>query len=353
VADPACDRCSAQAQHCYVNGRWVRDRTLAHAVQEAYRGLLMTGRSAVVFLFLEVPADAVDVNVHPAKMEVRFRDPNALHDFVADAIRSRLRAADLTARFQVGPGKAGPEPLPARPEPGLWADPPAQGLPSPLSGSPSPPDPAGIVPPAATAAPSPASVPGLPAPCPKAMQVLDSYLVVEDADGLLLIDQHALHERILFEGLKGRLASGPLAAQRLLVPEPVEVPARQHALALEHQEALAELGLLVEDFGRNTLLLAGYPALLARRPPRERLQTVLDHLAAQERPPGRAELLHELLSLMACHGAVRAGDVLRSEEIAALVARRELAADAHHCPHGRPTSLRLSRHDLERQFRRV
>jgi DNA mismatch repair protein MutL len=185
------------------------------------------------------------------------------------------------------------------------------------------------------------------------MQLHDLYLVVEVPAGMLVIDQHALHERLLFEQLKGRLGSGALESQRLLIPEPVALPAAQAAQVLEQREALAELGLGVEDFGGGTVLLTGYPALPGRRPPRESFHAVVDYLVARGRAPGREQLLNDLLSLMACHGAVRAGDRLTPEEIAALVARRDLANDAHHCPHGRPTSLLFSHHELERQFRRV
>jgi DNA mismatch repair protein MutL len=178
-------------------------------------------------------------------------------------------------------------------------------------------------------------------------------LVVETHEGMLVIDQHALHERVLFEQLKKRLRGGPLETQRLLIPEPVELSAEQAARTLEHREALAELGLGVEEFGGRTVLLTSYPAILGRRSPQAILKAVVDHLVGQDRPPSREVLLNDLLSLMACHAAVRAGDRLNPEEMSALVAQRHLADDTHHCPHGRPTALLFSRHDLDRQFRRV
>jgi DNA mismatch repair protein MutL len=133
----------------------------------------------------------------------------------------------------------------------------------------------------------------------------------------------------------------------------VELTAEQAAKTLENRADLAELGLGVEDFGGGTLLLTSYPALLGRVPPAEILKAVVDHLSAKERLPTREQLLNDLLSLMACHSAVRSGDPLNSEEIAALVAQRHLAGDAHHCPHGRPTALLFTRHDLDKQFRRI
>src|SRR5207253_6797248 len=170
----------------------------------------------------------------------------------------------------------------------------------------------------------------------------DSYLVVETEAGMLVIDQHALHERILFEQFQRRIRAGNLETQRMLIPEPVELNAEQVARTLEQREALAELGLGVEDFGGGTLLLTSYPAILGKRAPQAILQSVVDHLLGKERLPDREVLLNDLLSLMACHAAVRAGDRLTPDEIRALVGRRDLAHDTHHCPHGRPTALLFS-----------
>jgi DNA mismatch repair protein MutL len=360
IADPACERGNAKMQYLFVNGRCVRDRSLGHALQEAYRGLLMTGRYAVAVLFLELPPDQVDVNVHPTKAEVRFRDAQALYHLVFSAVRERLRAENLTARLQA------PLPPPVTPA--------RDG--SPLSGGSTLPEPPGFSPPSSSAPlPFAAGLPGpdplsrFPPPSPtplggdltgaafppdaKAIQLHNAYLVLETPEGMLVIDQHALHERILFEHLKRRIRAGELERQRLLIPEPVDLPAEQTARALEHRDALAELGLEVEDFGGGTLLLTSYPAILANRPAVEILRAVVDHLVAQERVPSREVLLNDLLSLMACHAAVRAGDRLTPEEIADLVAQRDLANDTHHCPHGRPTSLLFSKQELDRQFRRI
>jgi DNA mismatch repair protein MutL len=353
IADPTCERGNARSQYLFVNGRWVRDRSLTHALQEAYRGLIMSGRYAVAFLFLDLPADQVDVNVHPTKVEVRFRDAQAMHHLVHAAVRERLHAANLTARLRP----------PSTPEPADDSGPDFLESELPLTEQPAP-DPelpsafARSVPEAgqdAASTPGQASRPttGAHPASPKAIQLYDMYLVLETDEGMLVIDQHALHERILFDQWKRRIASGPLETQRLLIPEPVDLTAEQAARTLEHRDALAELGLGVEDFGGGTLLLTSYPAILGNRPPRAILQTVVDFLVGKERPPNREQLLNNLLSLFACHAAIRAGDRLTPEEIAALVAQRHLASDAHHCPHGRPTSLLFSRQELERQFRRT
>lgn len=187
----------------------------------------------------------------------------------------------------------------------------------------------------------------------RALQMHNTYLVVETDKGMLVIDQHALHERILYEELKNRMLAGPLEVQRLLIPEPVDLPPEQAAIALEHQTALAQLGLEVQDFGHGTLLVMSYPTFLAKHSPTKLLRKVVEHLASAGKTPAPEVLMNDMLAVMACHAAVKAGDPLGEEEIAALVARRDLVADTHHCPHGRPTSLFFSKHELERQFQRV
>lgn len=375
LGDPSCERGNAKLQYLFVNGRCIRDRTIAHAVQEAYRGLVMTGRYPVTFLYLDLPPNQVDVNVHPTKSEVRFRDGNALHHLVFAALRERLQAENLTAKVRfpstlgqpqaIGGMRQGDEPFALENTPpaaaylpfpsSLPTRPPADAAPSPPSPGQSPAgNGTGAFNRAEELAVEEEPTASLPAADDlKAIQLYDTYLVLETPEGMLLIDQHALHERILFEQFKQRFREGTLESQRLLIPEPVDLSAEQAAKTLEQRAALAELGLGVEDFGGGTVLMTSYPTLLGKRPPREILKTVVDYLMAHERPPTREHFLNDLLSLMACHAAVRAGDRLSEEEIGLLAAQRELAHDTHHCPHGRPTALLFSRHDLERQFRRV
>jgi DNA mismatch repair protein MutL len=325
----------------------------------------MTGRYAVAFLFFELPPDQVDVNVHPTKTEVRFRDAQALYHLTLTALRERLRAQNLTPRLHLPAGisewegrASGPWAVGTfRPDdiktPSLDGVAPGTMLPPSevqfenarpgQSAKSSFPETTFLTPPSRPPA----------AGALKAIQLYDSFLVLEAAEGMLVIDQHALHERILFEQLKQRIRMGSLEIQRLLIPEPVDLTAEQAARTLAHREALDELGLRVEDFGGGTLLLTGYPAILGNRSPQSILRAVVDHLVAKDRAPDREQLLNDLLSLMACHAAVKAGDPLTPEEIGALVAQRELATDAHHCRHGRPTALLFSRQELERQFHRV
>jgi DNA mismatch repair protein MutL len=367
IADPACDRGNAKLQYLFLNGRWIRDRSLGHAIQEAYRGLLMTGRYAVSYLFLEMPPDLVDVNVHPTKAEVRFRDGQSLFHLVLSSIRSRLTEANLVPKLQA------PQPLSAEfGSRNAESEPEARsaGADNELS-FPTPPrqayDPTAFDTSAEDANLDPASsIPDSefrtqnlngkeprPAQPTKVFQLHDSYIVLETPDGMLVIDQHALHERILFEQFKNRWRGGQLEKQRLLIPEPVDLKADQAARLLDARKELAELGLEVEDFGNGTVLLSSYPAVLGKRSPTLILREVVDFLTAQDRTPNREQLLGGLMSMMACKAAVKAGDRLSSEQIAALLEQRHLANDHHHCPHGRPTSLLFSRKDLDKQFGRI
>jgi DNA mismatch repair protein MutL len=389
IGDPACERGNAKMQYFFLNGRCIRDRTLTHALQEAFRGLLMVGRYAVAFLFLELPPDAVDVNVHPTKSEVRFRDSQAVYHLVFTSIRERLQRQNLMPKLQLGSAVvSGQGPVAGNQTAGgglFTAPPPNWSLqappiqtarlpfpPAPPVGSPPEampvlPDetndeangiPADAPPPVPTTGHwPPATGHSLPAtahlPSSKFLQVHDAYLVMETPEGMLVIDQHALHERILFEQLKRRIREGQLEKQRLLIPEPIDLSADHAARVLEQREALAGLGLEVEDFGGGTVLLTSYPAILGRKSPVEILQAVVDHLVGKDKAPNREQMLNDLLAVMACRAAVKAGDRLTAEEIAALIAMRELAEDSHHCPHGRPTTLLVSRQELDRQFRRT
>ena len=357
VADPVCDKGTAKCQYLFVNGRWVRDRNVSHALQEAYRNLLMVGRFAVGFLFLKVPPDQVDVNVHPTKSEVRFRDNAIIHSLVRSTIKARLLRANLvptlSAPLLTREPDAPPEPMPATWE--LHA--PATAVRGELFTNVPPPESPRRAEALATPDPWQSGAPPFPlpeqVPAGSALQVHDSYLVLETPAGMMVIDQHALHERILFEQFRERIRNGKLEVQRLLVPEPIDLTPAQAAAVMDAQNELAELGLEVQAFGGGTILLSSYPTLLKRRDPGEIFAAVVDHLVREERPPSKEAFLDHLLATMACKAAVKAGDRLTPEEIAYLLKLRDLAEDSSHCPHGRPTQLMFSRHELDRQFRRV
>lgn len=467
VGHPELHKSTRKLQGLFLNGRWIQDRMLQHALLEAYRGLLMVGRQPVSFLFIETAPDQVDVNVHPTKVEVRFRDGQPLYRQLLAMLRRKFMAMDLQSQLRLPKADfAGttsvrstdsvaqrnlqiefatwatseldratsqqrpPRPLPetdwpAEPRhadlsasaagglaavdrlpvatdetatPTAWADVAA----APVPAFPAPSQPAYPLPDwandnsPAVATPSFATLNGPSAdpktttiaddgvheaaaddvatvvaaamtddaaarihrvdpgaPPVRALQVHDCYLVLETAEGITLFDQHALHERILYEQFRDRVLNHAVESQRLLMPQPVELSARETALVLDHRELLAQMGLGVDEFGSQTVLINAYPVMLRRLNLTEFLRDVSVLLDDRGPELSRRDLLEKLLSMMACKAAVKAGQRLTDDEISQLLAQRHLVDDHHHCPHGRPTALKLSREELDRQFGRL
>ncbi len=404
VGLPQESRSNTKMQILLLNGRPIRDRALQHALQEAYRGLLLTGRYPVAFLWLEIPPDAVDVNVHPTKAEVRFLDGGRLYAQVLSALRTRFLSADLTARVDepsVDDSPHDPEseqrhrqavvdwakgklaeirgdgsdrgtslniPAPEDRRPltltrlgRAFAEKTAgeaiarMGTPGRNREEASPPKTEDTA--ATDSAVAHENVTSddhfREDRRPQALQIHNRYLVTENEDGVVIIDQHALHERILFEQLKSRIDAGPLESQGLLVPEPVDLDPIEAAVALEHGDVLETLGLKIEPFGGNTVLVVQYPALLAGMSPAEILRAAIQPLLNAGKTPDRRDLLDEILHMIACKAAIKAGDRLSPEEIDALLAQSHLVDDAHHCPHGRPTAVVFTRKELDKHFKRI
>lgn len=401
VAHPSESRSNNRSQYLFLNGRHIRDRSLQHALGEAYRGLLMTGRFPVALLSLTMPPEQVNVNVHPTKLEVRFQNSGQLYSQLLATLRTKFLATDLTARVQT-PAEADPAgaldsqqaagvrqqvvdwakgairswgggggvsalpaaPLvfPPRPQPlelnrldRSWA--PAAGSADedvqPYAPWSSAGVAAGANEPLRSASPEETLGRQRRSEPLRALQIHDRYLVTENEEGVVVIDQHALHERILYEQLRQRVANGAIESQSLLVPEPIDLSPSEAAAILEHRELLAQLGIRVEPFGGDTVLVNSYPAMLANVNPVEVLGGLLEPLISAGKPPDRRDLLDELLHMIACKAAVKAGDRLAPEEIKALLDHRHLVDDSHHCPHGRPTELVFSREELDKQFGRI
>lgn len=416
VADPNFSRANNRMQYLLLNGRYIRDRSLQHALSEAYRGLLLTGRYPIAFLRLDLPPDAVDVNVHPTKLEVRFQDSGRLYSQLLGTIRKKFLATDLTARVHTPNPALAMAAAPAtsldatgegahdadmaarhRAELVAWAQgalsptalrtetaspqselelrydapspgqlvlnrldrqtPPTDSEPrthepndgyrsAPITGAPAPP----LPPPQQ---PDSTPVVARSHEAVQAIQLHNRYLITESSDGMVVIDQHALHERILYEQLKDKIGGGKLETQRLLVPEPVTLTPAEAAAALDAREALAQIGIEVEPFGGDTVLVSSYPAMLANVSPGEMLRQLVDQLLAGEKSLERRDLLDELLHMISCKAAVKAGDRLTPEEITALLEQRHLFQDSHHCPHGRPTALVFTRDELDKRFKRI
>ena len=364
AGQPSIARATSKGQHLCVNGRPVRDRTLAHAVREAYRGLVPADRHPVAVVFLTLEPGAVDVNVHPAKAEVRFRDPSRVHGLVLAALRERLLGSDLTPAAEP-PREGAPTPPPAPARPATRGGSGQQAIPFAAAETRAEPDrirealaEAPAERPAATP-PSARPADGAAVPsAPRALQVHDSYVVTEDDEGLLIVDQHALHERVLFERLRARVLEDRLESQRLLAPATLQARAgRQRALE-QIRPVLARIGVEAELIGPERIGIHAFPTLLFDRgvEPDAFLADLLDR--AQEGEIGGTEAtaeenaLHEVLDMMACKAAVKAGDALAPEELSDLLAQRAQVERSSNCPHGRPTSVRLTLADLERFFHR-
>ena len=338
AALPAYSRARADAQYFFVNGRFVRDKLLAHAVREAYADILHGQRHAAYALFLDLDPRGVDVNVHPAKTEVRFRDGRAVHQFVFHAVQRAL-AAPLA---HAAPAPAVPQGLtfPA-------AAPQQQAL--------------AVAQPVAAyydfvrqpaALPLPDAEEGAPPPLGYALAQLHGvYILAQNAAGLVLVDMHAAHERILYEKLKTALDARP-QVQPLLVPVVLAAGGEEMAAAEAHAETLAGLGFEIAAAGPRELAVRAVPALLANGRIPELVRALLADIERFGVSRVAAEQRNELLATMACHGAVRANRTLSLPEMNALLRQMEETERADQCNHGRPTWTQLSMEDLDRLFMR-
>ncbi len=372
IAQPGQNRASSGAIYTYINGRYIRDRVVQHAVLEGYRNLLMKGRYPVVVLFLDLDPSLVDVNVHPTKHEVRFRDQRTVHDFIAASLRETLRPAPWLEN-------------PAGPTPTLQTRPDGGSDPKPESVAGSPPDLRDQVREAAipyspafsSRAAQPAGVEGLAPPAASGTreaepipseeagrtggffsrltvigQVRRSFLLCEDEDGLVIVDQHAAHERIGFERLRNQFFSVGIEKQLLLFPEVLDLDFREAASMAEHLGDLARLGFEIEPFGGNSFVVKAVPQLLASANVAGLVRDVGGELAGIGSSGLLENALEAILIRMACHGMVRANQQLGPMEIRALLQELDTVDFRGHCPHGRPVFRRLGWNEIEHMFKR-
>ncbi len=353
---PAITRATAAAQTLVVNGRPVADPLLRVAVRVAYRDVIAHGRHAVVALFLDLPPEELDVNVHPAKAEVRFRDADGVRALVIGGLGRALSGGAGTGtasiepiRFQSRPSPGGHRPPMqfAAPRPAGMAE---AGLPLDLA-----PSARQLPPPDRFHGPFTAEAPdraAFPLGAPVA-QVLDTYIIAVAADGgLVLVDQHAAHERLTQEALRTQMLEGGARAQPLLLPAVVDLRPADVARLLERAEDLARLGLEIEAFGPGAILVRALPAALGAPEPAPLLRDIADELAEQDETTALDARIDAVIARMACHGSIRAGRRLAGPEMDALLRQMEATPRAATCSHGRPTFLKLSRAELERMFGR-
>ena len=315
-------------QNVFINRRIVRDRTIAHAIIDAYSVASIKERSPEVHLFIEMPPDTVDVNVHPTKAEVRFRDQSFIHELVRRALGDALGRGPAPELQLISPSINEPQPstlpLPhAYPVvfPSRWT----------------------------VGATAPTSI----KPLMPLGQFRDTFIIAVDEDGIAIIDQHVAHERVLFERITERLTSGRLESQRLLEPMLVEMSVAARQALAAHTSELERLGFELEEFGGDSLRVSAFPALLTREHCEIALRALAEDLEGFDRGSKVEDALKRVAATMACHAAVKANYPLTMEKMAHILEELRRTAYSTICPHGRPVMLRLTRREVEKNFQRI
>lgn len=361
AALPTYSRGAAVAQFFFVNGRPVRDKLLIGALRAAYSDFLARDRHPAAVLFLDCPPELVDVNVHPAKAEVRFRDPGLARGLVVSGLRHALAEAGHRASSTVADATLGA----LRPEvtgPRVYQ--------MDLSSRPHLPRPEAIQQNYAAQSPGFGDMPAAyDAPTPSARiepetgptdaplgaaraQVHENYIIAQTTDGIVIVDQHAAHERLVYEKLKQQMAENGVPAQALLIPEIVPLSAGDAARLLAHSDDLARMGLTVEPFGGDAVAVRETPAALGAVNAAALLRDILDELTDLGQSQSLTTRLDAVLSRMACHGSIRSGRQMRAEEMNALLRAMEATPHSGQCNHGRPTYVALKLADIEKLFGR-
>ncbi len=423
IAPPSHSRATSKWQYLFLNGRFITDRRIGYAVRESFRGLVEHDRYPVTFLFLTTDPAEFDVNVHPTKIEVRWRDAGLVQSQVLSVLRETLLAQDLTPRFKtpvhIQDDGMRPSPMDTSAQerarnaladylkrvdptqPRLTFRPPpfatSQLRPSIANVLPEPRLPDGASDksngtptdsPHGSEASNPidgayrdtptgggddtnalarhadeiaaqqmakaamGSVAGA-LPPGGVIQIHNTYLVAQTEAGVVIIDQHALHERILYERFRERVLQGPLESQGLLLPETLEVSPAQREAAIAHKDIFERIGIELNEYGPKSIAVQRFPTLLASVDMKKFVSDLLERLAESDGDTSDETLIHATLDMMACKAAIKAGDPLSQEEMYALLDQRHLTQRSSNCPHGRPTTLELTTKDLEKQFKRI
>lgn len=359
---PTMNRHTTGYIYIFVNGRPVRDRQLMGAIRAGYQDMLPKGRHPVLVLFLQVPPDRLDVNVHPAKAEVRFSDVNTVKSFIVGTLSTSLRTAGAKAT-QEGGEAALRHFLPGHNTQGqgsaLLSSAPidesvsisefGRQLPSEVFLSEAAPQ--ARVTDTETEGAAAVSADAYPLGAAKA-QIHKTYILSETPDGFIMVDQHAAHERLVLEDMKAQCKDGRVSSQILLIPEIVQLPADQLAAFSDQQAPLATLGLVVEDFGQGALLVREMPAMLAQESISDLIRDVGEELVQWGASTRIEERLTHIMATMSCYGSVRAGRKLNADEMNALLRQMESTPASGQCNHGRPTFISLSLLDIEKLFSR-
>jgi len=353
---PSDSRTSNKFQYIFLNGRFIRDKFISHAIKEAYRGTIEPNRFPVVFLFIQMPCEDYDVNVHPTKIEVRFYNANLIHSQVLACLREKLLATDLQtqARLPSAESSRTAEVFNAGHRSREITDAMAEFF---RKHKPVPTQQQFIREPIDVKWMAKYRVKDAEHQTPylqrKFIQIHDSFIVVTTDDGFIIIDQHALHERIIYEILSERLREGKLESQRLLIPESFDLTEAQINVLKSNAELIERLGIELVPFGPRTYAVQAFPTLLANTAVVDFVQDLIDLLTDKGANLDAQGLLDEVLNMAACKAAIKAGQKLSDNEIEQLLADREKTEFINRCPHGRPTTIKFSMAELQKQFKRT
>lgn len=359
ISLPTYNRGTSQFQYLFVNGRPVRDKLMTAAVRVAYMDVLSRDRHAVTALFLDLPADEVDMNVHPAKAEVRFRDAAMIRGMMIGALQHALHDGARHTATTLGTATLSALRPTASAGPYRAYD---RGLsdmvynayrPHGATAQTAMLDPAVTAPAARIDAVPEQENNDYPLGAARA-QIHENYIVAQTIDGIVLVDQHAAHERLVYERFKTQMESGAIPSQGLLVPEIVTLTDHHVSALLEHADLFATLGMAIEPFGRDAIAVRSVPAIMSGRANVQTLiRDLIDDLLEHDTATRLGERINAILSTMACHGSVRSGRRMNVDEMNALLRQMESTPNSGQCNHGRPTSIRLTLKDIERLFGRT
>ena len=361
LGKPNISRTNSKFQYIFLNGRFIRDKFISHAIKEAYRGSLEPDRFPVVFLFIQMPREDYDVNVHPTKIEVRFYNANLVHSQILGAIREKLLATNLqiqaklpsTAAASTEKRTAGSHrnqeiadamaeffkkhrPIQTQQQLGF----------RPATGKRPPYEETHYI---EQVSKTQTQI----EPQKQFIQILDSFIIVEADDGFIIIDQHALHERIMYENLCSRIKKNNLESQKLLIPETFELTNADDDVLHANTELFERLGIELTPFGPKTMAIQAFPTMLAKAEPVDFVRDLIDLLTDKAVGLDREQLLDEVINMAACKAAIKAGQKLTDAEIQQLLSDKETVERASRCPHGRPTTIKFSIDELEKQFKRT
>jgi len=360
LGKPDISRTNNNLQYIFLNGRFIRDKFISHATKEAYHGILEPNRFPVVFLSIQIPYSEVDVNVHPTKIEVRFYNANLVHSQVLGCIREKLLSSNLETGGKLPTTSGRTEQIAATTSPHGRSQKIADAMAEffqkyrPVQTQQLSFSAEGKAEKSQTTYEAAAEYPAYSMQNgQKFLQIHDSFIVAETDDGFAIIDQHALHERIVYEDLVRRTSAGKLESQKLLIPEILEMTDAQADLVKANADLIEKLGIELTPFGHQRYAVQAFPSIIANAGPIEFVRDLLDLLDNKEINSDSGKLLDEILNMAACKAAIKAGQKLSDREIEQLLADKDAAEYAARCPHGRPTTIKFTLSQLEKQFKRT